>query len=62
LKFGESSPAPLAVDFAAEPGCLLPRGRGPHEPAEPKEEELDMEQIIGIFEKYGMRFPEEAGH
>ena len=21
-----------------------------------------MEQIIGIFEKYGMRFPEEAGH
>jgi hypothetical protein len=29
---------------------------------EPKEEELDMERIMGIFEKNGMRFLEQEGH
>jgi hypothetical protein len=29
---------------------------------EPAEEELDMERIIGIFERNGMRFLEDGGH
>jgi quercetin dioxygenase-like cupin family protein len=62
LKFGESSRGRwLWISPQNRDGLLREAGVPASQP-EPKEEDLDMERIFGIFEKNGMRFLEQEGH
>jgi hypothetical protein len=60
----------IANEFVQQRGHLVGTNRDelfreagvPTSQPEPAEEELDMERIIGIFKKNGMRFLEDGGH
>lgn len=62
LKFGESSRGRWLWISPQNRDDLFREAGVPTSEPEPKEEELDMEKIIGIFEKNGMRFLEEESH
>jgi quercetin dioxygenase-like cupin family protein len=62
LKFGESSPARWLWISPQNRDAFFREAGVPTSQPEPKEEEIDMERMIGIFAKYGMRFLEDEAH
>lgn len=62
LRFGESTGARWLWISPRNRDDLFREAGVPTTEPEPAEDELDMERIIGIFEKNGMRFLEEDGH
>jgi mannose-6-phosphate isomerase-like protein (cupin superfamily) len=62
LTFGESGPGRWLWISPRNRDELFREAGVPTSQPEPKEEELDMERILGVFEKYGRRFLEQEGH
>jgi quercetin dioxygenase-like cupin family protein len=62
LKFDDSSPGRWLWLSPQNRDALFREAGVPTSQPEPREEDLDMERIVGIFEKYGMRFLEQEGH
>jgi glyoxylate utilization-related uncharacterized protein len=62
LKFGEASKGRWLWISPRNRDDLFREAGVSADQLEPAEEDLDMERIIGIFEKNGMRFLEHEGH
>lgn len=62
LTFDESAPGRWLWLPPVEHDDLFREAGVPATEPEPGEEDLDMERIIEVFEKHGMRFLEEEGH
>ncbi|MGH2711756.1 MAG: cupin domain-containing protein, partial [Actinomycetota bacterium] len=62
LKFGESGQGRWLWISPKNRDDLFREAGVPASQPEPAEEDIDMERVIGIFEKNGMRFLEQEGH
>jgi mannose-6-phosphate isomerase-like protein (cupin superfamily) len=62
LKFGESNPGRWLWISPENRDDLFREAGVPTSLPEPPEEDIDMEQVISIFEKNGMRFLEQPDH
>jgi hypothetical protein len=62
LKFGETARGRWLWISPGNRDELFREAGVPTSRPEPREDEIDMERVIGIFEKHGMRFLEESAH
>jgi quercetin dioxygenase-like cupin family protein len=62
LAFGETGPGRWLWISPQNRDELFREAGVPTSQPEPKEEDLDLERILGIFEKNGMRFLDEEAH